>query len=76
MVKVCVHDTGIGIPAEVAANFFNLETNFNRPGTENEISTGMGLILCKEYADILDANLSVESSEKAGSTFCLSFQKK
>lgn len=75
-VKVCVKDTGIGIPVEITKKIFSLNADFNRPGTENEVSTGMGLILCKEYADLIGATLTVESVEHSGSTFCLCFQKK
>jgi len=73
--KVCVKDSGIGFPKDKINNAFNFDFNFNRPGTENEKSSGMGLILCSEYARIMDAKLSLESEENIGSTFCLEFEK-
>jgi signal transduction histidine kinase len=68
---LCLEDTGIGIPENKIASIFDLDSDFNRPGTDNEKSTGMGLILSKEYAHLLGATLTVQSKEGAGSTFCL-----
>ncbi len=70
--KICVIDEGIGIPQDKIKSLFSLHSNFNRPGTHNEKSTGMGLILCQEYANIIDAKISVISEEDKGSSFCLS----
>lgn len=69
--KICVIDQGIGIPADKIDLLFNLDSNFNRPGTNKEKSTGMGLILCKEYASIIDAKIDVRSEVDKGSAFCL-----
>ncbi|NOR86354.1 MAG: hypothetical protein GQ527_01970 [Bacteroidales bacterium] len=74
-IQVCVEDTGIGIPKDQVQNIFNLDSNFNRAGTNNEKSTGMGLILSKEFADILNAKFSVSSMEGKGSIFCLVFKQ-
>lgn len=70
---ICVNDTGIGIPENILPKLFNLDANFNRPGTENEKSSGMGLILCKEYANLINAEIDVKSEVNKGSSFCLLF---
>ena len=70
---VCVSDTGIGFPEEKIPNVFELDFDFNRPGTRNEKSSGMGLILCNEYSKLINTKLSVASKEGEGSTFCLRF---
>ncbi len=69
--SICIKDQGIGIPNDKIESLFKLDSNYNRPGTHNEKSTGMGLLLCKEYANIMDAELSVQSINEKGSTFCL-----
>jgi signal transduction histidine kinase len=74
-IRICVSDTGIGFPKEKIPYIFDLDFDFNRPGTLDEQSSGMGLILCKEYARIIDAELSVETEENVGSTFCLVFKE-
>ncbi len=62
--KFCVKDNGIGIPENKVDSIFNLDADFNRPGTANEKSTGMGLILCREYGNIIGADFTVTSSEE------------
>lgn len=68
---ICVSDSGIGIPKDKISSIFDLDSNFNRPGTDKEKSTGMGLILSKEYAQLMGAKLFVESEEGKGSKFCI-----
>ena len=48
---------------------FKLEENVSRPGTEKEPSTGLGLILCKEFVDKHGGKIRVESEVGIGSTF-------
>jgi signal transduction histidine kinase len=72
---LCISDTGIGIPDNKIANIFGLDCDFNRPGTNNEKSSGMGLILIREYAEIIGGTLTVSSTEGKGSTFCLCLKK-
>jgi signal transduction histidine kinase len=75
--KVCISvtDSGIGIPADTIDKLFDLNSNYGRPGTDKEKSTGMGLILCHEYARIMGATLEVSSTEGKGSTFSICFPK-
>ena len=68
-VLICIKDEGIGIPNDKIEDLFKLDCNFNRPGTQNEKSTGMGLLLVKEYANIIGAELNVESEVNKGTTF-------
>ncbi|MDD4374933.1 MAG: ATP-binding protein [Bacteroidales bacterium] len=71
--KISVIDNGIGIPQDMLGRLFDLDTDFGRPGTENEKSSGMGLILCKDYATLLGATLGVDSKKDQGSNFSLHF---
>jgi len=68
-VEVSVSDSGIGIPCETLENIFNLNGNARRKGTEGECSTGLGLILCKDFIEKHGGKLSVESEVQKGSTF-------
>ena len=74
-VLICVIDEGIGIPKDKIQGLFKLDCNFNRPGTQNEKSSGMGLLLVKEYANIIGAEIRVESEVNKGTTFCLVIKK-
>lgn len=69
-VEISIKDTGIGLNKELLGNLFQLDINTNRKGTENEPSTGLGLIICKEFVEKHGGKIWVESEEGKGSTFC------
>jgi PAS domain S-box-containing protein len=68
-VIVSVKDSGIGMNKEMVSNLFNLGYKSNRKGTDGEASTGLGLLLCKEFIERHSGKLWVESEEGKGSTF-------
>jgi signal transduction histidine kinase len=68
-VEISVNDTGIGMNSTILDNLFNLEINTNRKGIEGEPSTGLGLILCKDFIEKHGGKLWIESEEGKGSTF-------
>ena len=68
-VIVTVSDTGVGISPENINKLFKIEGNITTPGTNNERGTGLGLILCKEFIEIMGGEIWVESEVKKGSTF-------
>lgn len=67
--QLSVEDNGIGIPREEIGNLFKLDSGFNRKGTEQEPGTGLGLVMCQEYATLLGGKVHVISSEGKGSRF-------
>ena len=70
---VSITDTGIGMEAKILDNLFTLGIKTNRTGTENEPSTGLGLILCKEFVEKHGGKIWVESEVDKGSTFYFCF---
>jgi signal transduction histidine kinase len=69
--EISVSDTGIGMSKETMAKLFKIDANLSTRGTDNEKGTGLGLLLCKEFADKHNGKLWVESEEGKGSTFKL-----
>lgn len=75
LITICVKDSGIGMPKELLDNLFVLGAKTSREGTDNESSTGLGLLLCKEYAEMNGGRIYAESEEGKGSTFCFTLPK-
>jgi two-component system, sensor histidine kinase and response regulator len=68
-VEISVSDSGIGMDKETIDKLFKIETSFSSPGTENEKGSGLGLLLCSEFAEKHGGEIEVESEEGKGSTF-------
>jgi len=71
-VNVAVKDTGIGISPERLKTLFKIEAAQSTMGTDSEVGTGLGLILCKEFIEINDGQIKVISEEGKGSCFEIS----
>jgi len=67
-VCVAVQDTGQGISQENIPKLFEF-SHLSTLGTKNEIGTGLGLTLCKEFIKKMGGKISVESVEGEGSKF-------
>jgi len=67
--EITVSDTGIGIPPELKNKLFQLDEKTSRPGTDGEPSTGLGLLLCKEFIEKHGGEIWVESEQGNGSVF-------
>jgi signal transduction histidine kinase len=72
---ITVIDNGIGMSPNIAENLFKLDIQNNRIGTEEEPSTGLGLILCKEYIEKHNGKIWIESDVGKGTAFHISFPK-
>ena len=56
----------------IISNLFNIDTPTNRKGTEGERSTGLGLIICRDFIEQHGGKIRVHSEESKGSTFSFS----
>ena len=65
--KVSVRDHGVGIdPDRLTTIFHKGETTY---GTDGEEGSGLGLMLCEDFANKFGGDVSVESTLGEGSTF-------
>lgn len=62
-------DSGVGMDEATINKLFKIDTKVSTPGTENEPSTGLGLILCRELAEKNGGTVNVQSALGKGSTF-------
>ena len=68
-VKIAIKDSGIGMTSDMINHLFRLDIETSRNGTEGEPSTGLGLLLCKEFVEKHGGKIRVESEVGNGSTF-------
>ena len=64
-----VIDTGIGMSRLQVDALFQIDKSVSTPGTNYEQGTGLGLILCKEFVQKNNGNISVSSKQGVGSEF-------
>jgi len=76
MIEISVSDTGIGMPKSVLENLFIPGEKTSRKGTEGELSTGLGLLLCKEFIVKNGGSIRFESKEGVGSKFYFTLRSK
>ena len=69
---ISVKDNGIGMSEEMTKVLFDISSDIQRKGTDREIGTGLGLILCKEFIEKMGGTISVSSEEGKGSEFTIS----
>ncbi|GJQ63480.1 MAG: hypothetical protein SCALA702_25330 [Melioribacteraceae bacterium] len=68
-IEISIRDRGVGMSAEHVTNLFAEETYESRRGTANEKGTGLGLMLCKEFIEKNNGQISVKSVEGEGTEF-------
>ena len=74
-IQIAIKDTGIGMSAALIEGLYKPDVNTKRVGTDYEPSTGLGLILCKEFVEKHGGKLLVESEVGKGSIFSFSLPK-
>ena len=73
-VELIVKDTGIGISEEDLKNLFRIDKRHSTPGTEMEMGTGLGLIICKELIELQGGTIRVKSQLGKGTEFTITLQ--
>jgi len=73
--QIVVKDEGVGMEESYAENLFKVDVHTSRHGTNNEKGTGLGLILCYEFAKLNGGDIKVESEVGKGSQFTIQLPK-
>jgi len=68
-IEMTVADTGIGMSEETKNSIFIINGQVSVPGTANEVGSGLGLILCKDFVERHGGEIWVESEKGIGSKF-------
>jgi signal transduction histidine kinase len=69
-VRICVADTGLGIPDNCKDRVFE---PFDRLGAENSsvLGVGIGLSLTQKFIESMGGKVNFDSTEGQGSVFCI-----
>lgn len=68
-VVFAVSDQGTGIPLENQERLLDVGNKFSSPGTAQEMGTGLGLVLCREFIEVNGGKIFFESEFGMGTTF-------
>lgn len=68
-IAIAVKDTGIGIPQEIQERIFEAFYQADNSNTRKYGGTGLGLSIVRQFTELLDGKLEIQSSEGVGSTF-------
>ncbi|MFH1042966.1 MAG: CHASE domain-containing protein [bacterium] len=74
-IEISITDNGIGMSEDLCNNLFRIDEKVGRTRTDGEISSGLGLLLCKEFVEKNGGKIWVNSEEGKGSTFYFTFPK-
>ncbi|EEI93077.1 ATPase/histidine kinase/DNA gyrase B/HSP90 domain protein [Sphingobacterium spiritivorum ATCC 33300] len=67
--QIYVKDEGVGMSEEQLLSLKSISTKKSHPGTWEEKGTGLGLLLCDDFAARMGWSISVSSQEGFGSIF-------
>lgn len=66
---IAVKDSGVGIPEERVGDLFKPFSQIDNSTTKAVGGTGLGLVICKEFVNMMDGEIGVESKKGEGSIF-------
>ena len=66
---ISVSDNGVGIEKQDQEKLFRIDKSHTTSGTQQEMGTGLGLLLCKEFIEMHGGKIGVESEKGQGSRF-------
>ncbi|MDD4149311.1 MAG: HAMP domain-containing sensor histidine kinase [Bacteroidales bacterium] len=72
-VRLTISDTGQGMKPEAIDSFFKFETNSSTMGTNGEVGSGIGLVLCKELTSRMNGIIVIESDVGVGTKVIIDF---
>jgi len=67
--QIAISDQGVGMDTKHLQHLFETDKHLSTTGTANEMGTGLGLLLCKEFVEHHGGKIMVVSEKGEGSTF-------
>ncbi len=75
-VQIVVSDTGPGIPSEYREKVFDRFFQVNRPEIDNPDGSGIGLSIVREFIELMDGTIELDSTEETGARFVIGLSLK
>ncbi len=69
LTEISVTDKGIGMDEVLLGKLFKINERTGRKGTDGELSSGLGLSICKDFIEKHGGKIVVESKVAEGTTF-------
>lgn len=69
-IEIYITDTGVGMNKNEIKTLFQVDKTPSK-GTNQEVGTGLGLIICKEFIEKNKGSIEVESEPNVGTTFII-----
>lgn len=66
--SISIIDNGVGIEKSALSKIFDISNTHHTKGTENEQSTGLGLILVKDFTEKNNGTIKIDSQKGKGTT--------
>ena len=76
LIKICVTDTGIGIPADKIGHIFNIFYQIDSSHTKKYQGTGLGLAIVKKMLEAMGSEIIITSEPGRGSVFSFEIKLK
>ena len=70
-IELRISDTGMGIPVEKQLTLFEKFNQADNSATRRFGGTGLGLAICRELTQMMGGDITLESQDGLGSTFCV-----
>ncbi|HCT30169.1 MAG TPA: hypothetical protein DIW31_05435 [Bacteroidales bacterium] len=70
-ISIEIQDSGVGMSQDVLGSLFNIKTHTTTYGTGNEKGTGLGLLICKDFVELNNGWIDVESELGVGTKFTI-----
>ena len=74
MVDIRIIDTGIGIPIDQQEHIFDSFVQADASTTRQYGGTGLGLTISRQFARLMEGDITVESEAGSGATFCFTLR--
>lgn len=76
LIRLTIRDEGVGIPKNKLAEIQEKRSPVNSSeGTNKELGTGLGLLLVRQFIEMNEGKIQIESEPGKGTTITLTFEK-